>query len=307
MRKSAGTLIPGGNELKEITNQLRKVHYIDKVYNIIISETTGSPVESVGIGGWGASIKCSSFAKIFNVAEQLHKSTLSYIFLNAQVKFLVVPLRNLDSNPKTEFFITVTIHPDKKLEPIFLELHQILNSLPQILEDWKAEFYTPLRTFQLKLWQEEVDKKSAWVEKRIAFLKKESFSNKPKITPELSSKIQDLVSDYSKSVGVISTCVFSNEDQILCKCISDPSIEAAKDPLAFALFDTVKRSMFMVGKPPIISIRCECTEYYHYIHAIDEVYAVSTFISKSEERPESHRLALSQYIGRMVRLMHVLE
>ena len=230
-----------------------------------------------------------------------------------RAKILVAPLRNsnngknsnnlqlngaftnLPDSPNTEYFIAITTRPKTNLGSIFIGMRNTLTSIIDILENSGMEFKPPLRSFS----EDEV--------KNIL----ESFSVKDddettsnintfslKITAKLSSKIRDLVFDYSKNVpGVKLACITLNGGYPLCKFTLDPIIEA-EGAISFSLFDTSKRIIYMLKKTPINSVLCECSNYSHFIYNLNGGI-FSTFISKGEKRLGLLRLLIPQYVKTM--------
>ncbi len=302
--------------LQEVKSNLLQIKKIFGVENTVLSQRDGSPIESAGI--WLSKDEifgvCSSTAAIFNVAEHLHKNSLNYILIDGvRAKILIAPLRNSNgsnhpnelelnlpnSNPpyhsETEYFIAITTRPKTNLGSIFIGMRNTLNSITDILENSGLEFKPPLRTFS------EVEVKKIL----------ESFSVKEdsettssintfsiNITAKLSSKIRDLVFDYSKNVpGVKLACITLNGGYPLCKFTLDPVLEA-EGAMSFSLFDTSKRILYMLKKDVINNVLCECSDYSHFIYDINGGI-FSTFISKGEKRLGLLRLLIPQYVKTM--------
>ena len=305
-----------GEILQEVKSSLIKIKKIFGVENTVISQRDGSPIESAGI--WLSKNEifgvCSSTAAIFNVAEHLHKKALNYILIDGvRAKILVAPLRNtnlpksfnekqlrevnntVSSFSDTEYFIAITTRPKTNLGSIFIGMRNTLNSINEILENSEIEFKPPLRTFS----ENEV--------KNIL----ESFSVKEddetssnidifslKISAKLSSKIRDLVFDYSKNVpGVKHACITLNGGYPLCKFTLDPIIEA-EGAMSFSLFDTSKRILYMLKKDTINNVLCETKNYSHFIYNLNGGI-FSTFVSKGEKRLGLLRLLIPQYVRTM--------
>lgn len=301
-----------GEAIQEVKRHLVNIKKIYGVENIVLSQRDGSPVESAGI--WLSKNEifgvCSSTAAIFNVAEHLHKKSLSYILIDGiRAKILVAPLRNSDfseqsaesSNfgvelpPETEYFIAITTRPKTNLGSIFIGMKKTLNSIREILENSNLEFKPPLRSFSEEEVRNILDSFSVKEED-------ETTSNintfSLKITANLSSKIRDLVFDYSKNVpGVKLACITLTGGYPLCKFTLDPLIEA-EGAISFSLFDTSKRIIYMLKKTTINSVLCECTDYSHFIYDLNGGI-FSTFISKGEKRLGLLRLLIPQYVKQM--------
>ena len=301
---------------RNVKTHLDVIKRIYGVENIVLSQRDGSPIESAGI--WLSSKEvfgvCSSAAAIFNVAEHLHKSSLNYILIDGvRAKILVAPIRNSDNSPltyggqidtsllgnyrnsETEYFIAITTRPKTNLGSIFLKMKKSLQSIRKILDESGLEFKPPLRSFS----EEEV--------KNIF----ESFSVKEdddtssnistfslRVTAELSSRIRDLVFNYSKNVpGVKVACITLTGGYALCKFSIDPVIEA-EGAISFSLFDTSKRIIYMLKKTPISSVLCDCANYSHFIYDLSGG-VFSTFISRGEKRLGLLRMLIPQYVKQM--------
>ncbi|MFX1295768.1 MAG: roadblock/LC7 domain-containing protein, partial [Promethearchaeota archaeon] len=276
-----------GEMLQEIKSHLTNIKKIYGVENTVLSQRDGSPIESAGI--WLSRNEifgvCSSTAAIFNVAEHLHKNSLNYILIDGvRSKILVAPLRNsnnsippndvqLDlsnsnfSHPfNTEYFIAITTRPKTNLGSIFIKMKNTLTSITHTLNNSEMEFKPPLRSFS----EEEVKNilESFSVKEEIEKIDSiDTFSIK--ITAELSTKIRDLVFDYSKNVpGVKLACITLNGGYPICKFTLDPIIEA-EGAISFSLFDTSKRIIYMLKKTPINSVLCECSNYSHFIYDLN--------------------------------------
>ena len=305
-----------GETIQEVKRHLVNIKKIYGVENIVLSQRDGSPVESAGI--WLSKNEifgvCSSTAAIFNVAEHLHKKSLNYILIDGiRAKILVAPLKNLDhalqsnelqidsSNlgvditPETEYFIAITTRPKTNLGSIFIGMKKTLNSIREILEDSNMEFKPPLRSFSEDEVKNILDSFSVKEDEETTS-KINTFSLR--ITAELSSKIRDLVFDYSKNVpGVKLACITLTGGYPLCKFTLDPLIEA-EGAISFSLFDTSKRIIYMLKKTPINSVLCECSNYSHFIYDLNGGI-FSTFISKGEKRLGLLRLLIPQYVKQM--------
>lgn len=301
-----------GEAIQEVKRHLVNIKKIYGVENIVLSQRDGSPVESAGI--WLSKNEifgvCSSTAAIFNVAEHLHKKALSYILIDGiRAKILVAPLRNSDSsgqstdstnfgveiNPETEYFIAITTRPKTNLGSIFIGMKKTLNSIREILENSNLEFKPPLRSFSEEEVRNILDS-FAVKEEDETTSNINTFSLK--ITADLSSKIRDLVFDYSKNVpGVKLACITLTGGYPLCKFTLDPLIEA-EGAISFSLFDTSKRIIYMLKKTTINSVLCECTDYSHFIYDLNGGI-FSTFISKGEKRLGLLRLLIPQYVKQM--------
>ncbi|MHA1321918.1 MAG: hypothetical protein ACTSRL_03910 [Candidatus Helarchaeota archaeon] len=303
-----------GETLQEVKRNLVKIKKIYGVENIVLSQRDGSPVESAGI--WLSKNEifgvCSSTAAIFNVAEHLHKNSLNYILIDGvRAKILVAPLRDPDnflkvnkiqkeyffknSNTQTEYFIAITTRPKTNLGSIFIGMKKTLNSITNILLNSNLEFKPPLRSFS----EDEVKKiLDSFSVKEDDMPNNNINTFSLKITADLSSKIRDLVFDYSKNVpGVKLACITLTGGYPLCKFTLDPLIEA-EGAISFSLFDTSKRIIYMLKKTPINSVLCECTDYSHFIYDLNGGI-FSTFISKGEKRLGLLRLLIPQYVKQM--------
>jgi len=305
-----------GEILQEVKNYLIKIKKIYGVENTVLSQRDGSPIESAGI--WLSKNEifgvCSSTAAIFNVAEHLHKSALNYILIDGErAKILVAPLRNstgkiknntsilensgsnYDLSSNTDYFIAITTRPKTNLGSIFIGMKNTLNSIRDLLEKSGLEFKPPLRSFS----EDEVKnilnafsvKEDEQTSSNI-----ETFSLK--ITANLSSRLRDLIFDYSKNVpGVKLACITLTGGYPLCKFTLDPMLEA-EGAISFSLFDTSKRIIYMLKKTTINSVLCECSTYSHFIYNLDGGI-FSTFISKGEKRLGLLRLLIPQYVKTM--------
>lgn len=300
-----------GEAIQEVKRHLVKIKKIYGVENIVLSQRDGSPIESAGI--WLSKNEifgvCSSTAAIFNVAEHLHKNALNYILIDGiRAKILVAPLRNSsnglsmsDSNSdmgypvETEYFIAITTRPKTNLGSIFIQSKKTLSSIREILESSGLEFKPPLRSFS----EDEVKNiLESFAVKEDDETSSDINTFSLKITSELSSKIRDLVFDYSKNVpGVKLACITLNGGYPLCKFTLDPLIEA-EGAISFSLFDTSKRIIYMLKKTPINSVLCECTNYSHFIYDL-RGGIFSTFISRGERRLGLLRLLIPQYVKQM--------
>ncbi|MHA1129570.1 MAG: roadblock/LC7 domain-containing protein [Candidatus Helarchaeota archaeon] len=302
--------------LQDVKSHLTKIKKIYGVENTVLSQRDGSPIESAGI--WLSKNEifgvCSSTAAIFNVAEHLHKNSLNYILIDgARAKILVAPLRNqkngrqihdysLNGSPlilnkptDTEYFIAITTRPKTNLGSIFIGMKKTLNSILDLLENSGMEFKPPLRSFSENEVKNILDSFSV-KEDDEATSNIDTFSLK--ITAKLSSKIRDLVFDYSRNVpGVKLACITLNGGYPLCKFTLDPIIEA-EGAISFSLFDTSKRIIYMLKKTQINSVLCECSNYSHFIYHL-KGGIFSTFISKGEKRLGLLRLLIPQYVKTM--------
>jgi len=301
-----------GDIIQEVKSQLLKIKKIYGVENIVLSQRDGSPIESAGV--WLSKNEvfgvCSSTAAIYNVAEHLHKKALNYILIDGiHAKILVAPLRNSDnsinsnqlslnsknnfsSNP--EYFIAITTRPKTNLGSIFIGMKNTLNSIREILENSELDFKPPLRTFSSKEVEAILNSFSIKEDDNDVNSNINTFSLK--ITVDLSSKIRDLVFDYSKNVpGVKLACITLIGGYPLCKFTIDPLIEEAEGAMSFSLFDTSKRIIFMLKKTKINSVLCECSNYSHFIYDLNRGI-FSTFISKGDKRLGLLRLLIPQYV-----------
>ena len=308
-----------GDVIQEIKSHLIKIKKIYGVENIVLSQRDGSPIESAGV--WLSKNEvfgvCSSTAAIFNVAEHLHKEALNYILIDGvHAKILVAPLRNSDSsirmnnlqmtdmnsNPHkfsdTEYFIAITTRPKTNLGSIFIGMKNSLNSIRASLENSEIDFKPPLRTFS----SDEVESiLNSFSVKEDDEVNSNINTFSIKITANLSTKIRDLVFDFSKNIpGVKLACITLTGGYPLCKFTIDPLIEEAEGAMSFSLFDTSKRIIFMLKKTSLNSVLCECSNYSHFIYDLTGGI-FSTFIAKGVKQQKLGliRLLLPQYIKTM--------
>ena len=189
----------------------------------------------------------------------------------------------------------VTTKNTVNLGSIFIKMKKILNAIQMILEDSKKDYKPPLRTFA----QDEVE------EILESFKVKDSSNNNDRnidtfmlqMSAETSNNIRNSVLDFSKNVpGVKLASVTLNGGYSICKFIFDSLLES-EGAMAFSLFDTSRRIIWMLKKTNINNVLCDCKNYIHFMYHIQNGSIFSCYISRGEDkRLGLFRLLIPQYV-----------
>lgn len=297
--------------IKQYLNVIKSIYGVE---NVVLTQRDGQPIESVGI--WLSKNEifgvCSSTSAIFNVAEEIHKDSLNYILIDGErSKILVAPLRlnhnynHVSSsfqqdygNPlsSVEFYIVVTTKQNVNLGSIFIKMKKTLAEIQNVLVNSEKNYKPPLRSFN------ENEVKEILESFKVKDLNNE---NNEKIidtfmiqmSSKISENIKGCVLDFTKNVpGVKLACVTLNGGYSICKFVFDSIIES-EGAMAFSLFDTSRKIIWMLKKTNINNVLCDCNTYIHFMYNIDRGSIFSCYIERGEDkRLGLLRLLIPQYI-----------
>ncbi|MHA1380718.1 MAG: roadblock/LC7 domain-containing protein [Candidatus Helarchaeota archaeon] len=300
--------------LQTIKQHLKVIKSIMGVENVILTQRDGQPIESAGI--WLSKNEifgvCSSTSAIFNVAEEMHKGALNYILIDGErSKILIAPLRVnnqkdnfLDSTQKlkdslntvAEFYIIITTKNAVNLGSIFIKMKKTLITIENLLVNSNKNYKPPLRSFDENEINEILE---SFKVKNI------NDSNNEKIidtfllqmASSTSENIRNSVLDFSKNIpGVKLASVTLNGGYSICKFVFDSYLES-EGAMAFSLFDTSRKIIWMLKKTNINNVLCDCKKYIHFMYHIEKGSIFSCYIQRGEDkRLGLFRLLIPQYV-----------
>jgi len=300
--------------LQKIKHYLKVIKSIYGVENVILTQRDGQPIESAGI--WLSKNEifgvCSSTSAIFNVAEEIHKNYLNYILIDGErAKILIAPLHisenernksnsieisyNNTSNT-AEFYIVVTTKNTVNLGSIFIKMKRTLISIQTLLTNSNKNYKPPLRSFAENDIKEILD---SFKVKNLGDSNDERNIDTfmLQMSASTSENIRNSVLDFSKNVpGVKLASVTLNGGYSICKFIFDSYLES-EGAMAFSLFDTSRRIIWMLKKTNINNVLCDCKNYIHFMYHIQNGSIFSCYIARGEDkRLGLFRLLIPQYV-----------
>ena len=289
------------NTIKQIQYHLRNIKSVTGVENVVLTQRDGNPIESAGV--WLSKNEifgvCSIVSAIFNVAEQLHPTSLNYLLIDGErAKILIAPIHTnmnkiIDYTSKAEYFLTITARLKVNLGAIMLQMKDTLTAIADIVEYSGTDFKPPLRSYDKNELKNVLDNFNVKVNGSY----KESYSSMNiNLSEDISNKIRDCIFDFSRTVpGVKMASISLNGGYNLMNMKLDSTNTQSEGPLSYTLYDTSKKIINTLKQTAINNVLIDCIGYSHFIYGCD-IGIFSTYISRGQKRLGLLRLLIPQYV-----------